>query len=69
MRGISSLPPPPPEAAAESLANPPQAAGPPAPKKAVFGVFNGRSFTPTEAIDIHALDKDQWLDEFNRVVP
>jgi hypothetical protein len=35
----------------------------------VFGVFNGLGFTPTESIDIHALDEDQWLDEFNRVVP
>jgi hypothetical protein len=35
----------------------------------VFGVFNGQSFTPTEAIDIHALDEDQWLDEFNLAVP
>jgi hypothetical protein len=63
----SSLPPP----AAGSLTNLPQAVDPSAPKikPAVFGVYNGRSFTLAQPMDVSRLSMDQILDEFNRAVP
>jgi hypothetical protein len=49
----------------------PQAAGPSVPKvkPAVFGVYNGRSFTQKQPMDVSILSMEQLLDEFNRAVP
>jgi hypothetical protein len=35
----------------------------------IFRVFNGRSFTPTQPLDIHILTEDEWIEEFESVVP
>jgi ribonuclease HI len=50
---------------------PPPAAGAPAAavKPVPFGVFNGRSFTPTHPMHISRISEDQRLDEFKRAVP